>query len=117
MRRYRLIERLRRYSAGLKTLCDYVILDDFHDDTLVVAVLLNLLLRRTVSEDFGNYTVPIALYRAGCCIAAILSWFGKYLNLPFSPLNRRDFALEVHPKAAILCVTGGIQVHPYTYAL
>jgi hypothetical protein len=42
---------LRRYELAL--------LDGFHDDTLVVAVVLNPLLRRTASEDFGIYAVPI----------------------------------------------------------
>lgn len=79
--------------------CIYVILDDFHDDNLVVAVLLNLLLRRTASEDFGNHAVPIAICGALCCIAAILCLLRKYLNLRFhvgSPPFERVAILRVY---------------------
>jgi hypothetical protein len=33
--------------------CNYVIIDDFYDDTLVVAVMLNPSHRLTASGDFG----------------------------------------------------------------
>ena len=39
--------------------CNYVIIDDFHDDTLVVAVMLNPLLRQTAPWDFGIRAVSI----------------------------------------------------------